>query len=99
MAFFSPLSLLLRLIANIRIPTKKKFGDPPTPCTMQFLGKKGGYFEKLTKGSKTYDITSEGLGEVFKGESADTCDGKFPLVSMGGERTVKRVSQTKWLQK
>ena len=30
------------------------------------------------------DITSEGLGEMFQGDSADTCAGKFPLVSMGG---------------
>jgi hypothetical protein len=30
-------------------------------------------------------MTSEGLGEVFKGDSADTCTGKFPLVSMGGQ--------------
>ena len=29
-------------------------------------------------------MTSEGLGEVFKGDSADTCGGKFPQVSMGG---------------
>ena len=29
-------------------------------------------------------MTSEGLGEVFKGDSADMCGGKFPLVSMGG---------------
>jgi hypothetical protein len=29
-------------------------------------------------------MTSEGLGEVFKGDSAETCGGKFPLVSMGG---------------
>ena len=28
-------------------------------------------------------MTSEGLGEVFKGDSADTCARKFPLVSMG----------------
>jgi hypothetical protein len=33
---------------------------------MRFLGGKGGYFEILSKGSKTYDMTSEGLGEVFK---------------------------------
>jgi hypothetical protein len=24
------------------------------------------------------------LGELFEGDSADTCAGKFPLVSMGG---------------
>ena len=24
------------------------------------------------------------LGEMFEGDSADTCAGKFPLVSMGG---------------
>jgi hypothetical protein len=29
-------------------------------------------------------MTSEGLGEIFEGDSADTCAGKFPLVSMGG---------------
>ena len=29
-------------------------------------------------------MTSEGLGEVFKGDSADMCAGKFLLVSMGG---------------
>ena len=28
-------------------------------------------------------MTSEGLGEVFKGDSADMGAGKFPLVSMG----------------
>jgi hypothetical protein len=46
---------------------------------MRFLGGKGEYFEKLSKGSKTYDMTSEGLGEVFKGDSADMCTRKFPL--------------------
>jgi hypothetical protein len=30
------------------------------------------------------------LGEVFKGDSAETSAVKFPLVSMGDERTVKR---------
>ena len=29
-------------------------------------------------------MTSEGLGEMFKGDSADTLAEKFPLVSMGG---------------
>ena len=29
-------------------------------------------------------MTSEGLGEMFEGDSADTCPGKFPLTSMGG---------------
>ena len=29
-------------------------------------------------------MTSEGLGEMFKGDSADTCGEKFPLMSMGG---------------
>ena len=30
-------------------------------------------------------MTSEGLGEMFKGDSADMCAGKFSLVSMGGQ--------------
>ena len=29
-------------------------------------------------------MTSEGLGVMFEGDSADTLAGKFPLVSMGG---------------
>ena len=29
-------------------------------------------------------MTSEGFGEMFEGDSADICAGKFPLVSMGG---------------
>jgi hypothetical protein len=36
-------------------------------------------------GSKTSDMTLDWSGEVFKGDSADTCAGKFPLVSMGGQ--------------
>ena len=29
-------------------------------------------------------MTSDGLGELFEGDSANMCAGKFPLVSMGG---------------
>jgi hypothetical protein len=29
-------------------------------------------------------MTSEGLWEIFEGDSADMCAGKFPQVSMGG---------------
>ena len=29
-------------------------------------------------------MTSEGMGEMFEGDSADTCAGKFPLMLMGG---------------
>ena len=36
-------------------------------------------------------MTSEVLGEVFKGDSADTHAGKFPLVSMGGPSGGSRV--------
>ena len=38
----------------------------------------------LSWGSETADMTSEGLGEMFEGDSADMCAGKFPIVSMGG---------------
>jgi hypothetical protein len=67
---------------------KIKFGPPP-PGPLGgvfrffqfFLGK----FQNLFLGSETLDMTSEGLGEMFEGDSADTCAGKFPLVSMGGQ--------------
>ena len=29
-------------------------------------------------------MTFEGLGEMFEGDLADTCGGKFPLMFMGG---------------
>ena len=29
-------------------------------------------------------MTSEGFGEMFEGDSADMCGGKFPLMLMGG---------------
>ena len=41
-------------------------------------------------------MTSEGLGEMFEGDSADMCAGKFPLVSMGAEQRVSR-AQTREL--
>ena len=30
-------------------------------------------------------MTSDQLGEMFEGDSADTCAEKFPLMSMGGQ--------------
>ena len=35
-------------------------------------------------------MTSEGLGEMFEGDSSDMCAGQFPLMLMGDEQTVKR---------
>ena len=35
-------------------------------------------------GAKTLGMTSEGLVEMFEGDSKDTSAEKFPLVSMGG---------------
>jgi hypothetical protein len=36
-------------------------------------------------------MTSERLGEMFKGDSADMCAGKFPLVSMWGRADTSSV--------
>ena len=57
---------------------------------MTLLGGQGGYFQKSSRDSETSDMTSDGLGEMFEGDSADTCAGKFPLMSMGGRANVKR---------
>jgi hypothetical protein len=38
-----------------------------------------------------YRMTSKGSGEIFEGDSADMCAGKFLLVSMESERRVLRV--------
>ena len=42
----------------------------------------------LSKGSKTLDVTSEGLGDMFEGSFAGMSGEKIPLVSMGGLRNV-----------
>jgi hypothetical protein len=41
-------------------------------------------FQKLFYVSETSDMTSEGLGEMFEVDSADTCAGNFLIVLMGG---------------
>ena len=41
------------------------------------------FFQKLSKGSKTLDIISEGLGEMIEGDFADTCGEQFPFMLMG----------------
>jgi hypothetical protein len=38
-------------------------------------------------------MTSEGFGEVFKGDSEDMCARKFPLVSMGGRAGIRKKVQ------
>jgi hypothetical protein len=79
----------LLTIKNIRIP--KKFGDPLYPSHYDIFGWTEGYFQKLSYGSETSDMTSEGMGEMFEGDSADTCARKFPLALMGGPRGGTRV--------
>ena len=34
--------------------------------------------------SETLDMSSKELGDMSEGDSADTCGGKFPIMSMGG---------------
>ena len=53
---------------------------PPSLCYI--WADKGGYLQSYPRGSETLDMTSEGLGEMFEGDSADMCAGKFPLMSM-----------------
>ena len=52
---------------------------------MTLLGGQGGYFEKLSNGLQNSDMTSEVLGEMFKGNFADICVGKLPLMQMGAQ--------------
>ena len=42
----------------------QNFGDPAFP--QHYFGRKGGYFQKLSNGSETLQITSEGLGDLFQ---------------------------------
>ena len=38
----------------------------------------------MVQGFRNFGYDFGGVGEVFEGDSADMCTGKFPLVSMGG---------------
>ena len=59
---------------------------PPFPPKNIIVWGEGGVgkFQKLSYGSETSDMTSEGLGEMFEGDSADMYAGKFPLMLMRG---------------
>ena len=50
---------------------------------------KGGHFQKLSYGSETLHMTSEGLGQMFEGDFADTCANKFPIALIGGKWTLQ----------
>jgi hypothetical protein len=67
-----------------------KSRTPLTPALCYIWVDKGGYFQKLSYGSETSDMTSKGLEEMFEGDSADMCAGKFPLVLIGGRVEVSR---------
>ena len=71
-----------------RFQLKKISETPRTPPINHILTGKLAYFKYILKDlswtSETLDMTSQGLGEMFEGESADPCAGKIPLVPMGG---------------
>jgi hypothetical protein len=52
---------------------------------MTIFGGNGGYFQNLSQDSETLYMTIEGLGELFKGDSAVTRAERFLLKLMGGQ--------------
>ena len=52
-------------------------GGTPLPPTMLYLAGQREEFQKLSKGSETLCMTSEGLGEMFEGDFADMCAANF----------------------
>ena len=54
------------------------------PFPIHFFDRKGRYFEKLSWGSTTSDMTAYGLREMFEGDFADMCADKYHLRVMGG---------------
>ena len=58
------------------IKQHKKNRDPPSRLHYGIFGR--------TKGFKTLDMTSEGLWEMFEGDSADTCGRNFVAHPHGG---------------
>ena len=67
---------------DINPPTNLE--TPPGPLGGTFSGLKKIKFKKLSYGSKTLDMTFEGFGERFEGDSADTFAGKISTSVDGG---------------
>ena len=65
---------------NIRIRRPKKFGAPLFPPHFAIFKGTKGVFSKVVIGFQTFDMTYEGLGEMFVGDFADMCADKFLLV-------------------
>ena len=73
------------VLKNMKISYPKSIRGPPLlPGLWYNWTEKVGYFQNLSKGSKTSDMTSDGLVEILGGDSADMCAGKIPRESMGG---------------
>ena len=61
---------------NIRIPLPKNVWVPPVPPTLHLVGQWWD-FQKMSQSLETLCMTSEGLGEMFKANIADTCAEKW----------------------
>ena len=80
------LARLLKLY-RVFILSKKEDNSPIKILGTPFWPPEGTFFSflyEIFKISETLDMSSKQLGELFKGDSADTCAGKFPLASMRG---------------
>ena len=63
---------------KIRIPIKKSSATPSPPHYAIFGWTKGGTF-KIVLGFRNFRYDFQGVSEMFEGDSADMCAGKFPL--------------------
>ena len=50
----------------------------------------------MSWGSESLDMISDELGELFEGDSADTCSGKFSCMLMGAEQRVLHMHTWEW---
>ena len=57
-------------LRNMAPPCLTSFDLSSIPLC-DFYATKGGYFQKLSQGSETLDMTSERIGNMFRGNFAD----------------------------
>ena len=50
----------------------------------------------MSWGSESLDMISDELGELFEGDSADTCSGNFLRMLMGAEQRVLHMHTWEW---
>ena len=95
LSFFSLSACVTFLLDGVIVGLRKKLGDLSYPPHYASFGGTRGVFSKVVLGFQTWDMTYEGLWEMFEGDFADMCDTNFCWCRWGAGWRVKRAKTRK----